>query len=253
MTVSNEAAELLKEWQTGSLRVTAFHVGALDLNSVRWWEDLTRQPSESRNVRAGLGQLVEVGAIESRVLQLQIQPGRIDWLLLPKDENERFPTLGDYEKSLSYFSELVFKWLAEAPSLNRLAFGALLLIPTADQSRSNERLAQILQDVTINWEGIQDFVIQVNRPQACAALPDAGPINRVVKWQSLVRRKIVATLLPTVQVPVATEETAVSLELDMSTVASTDATKALPSERLKSLLGELMDHATDIAARRILP
>jgi hypothetical protein len=256
MTVPPESAELLKKWQTASLRITGFQFGALELDSVRWWEALTGKPADSRNARPGIGQLVESGVIDGRVIQLQIQPGRIDWLLLPKDdpESEAFASLGDYDSSLVYFSELISKWMVQAPPLNRLAFGALLLIPTVDQAQATEILARILQDVTLNWAGIKEFVLQVNRPEPSAVLPEIGPINRLVKWQTIVQKKIVANLLPASHAPFTTsEQTAVSLELDMNTVTPTDATKQIPPGRLIPVLVELIEHATHIASKRILP
>lgn len=255
MIASPQATELLKKWQTASLRMTGFHVGALDLSSLAWWEKLTGQPAESRNVRPGIGQLVESGTVEGRTIQLQIQPGRIDWLLLPKDEPDSatFASLGDYETSLSYFSQLVSKWVEQSPPLNRLAFGTLLLVPTANQSKTIEALAQMLPDVTINWAGIQEFVLSVNRPQASVAFAEAGPINRVAKWQSLVRKKIITSSLLAGQAPLTTsEETAACLELDVSTNAPTDGTKELPAERRRPLFAELMDYATAIASTRAL-
>jgi hypothetical protein len=235
--------------------MTGFHVGTLDLNSLRWWEALTRQSAESRNVRPGIGQLVEFGTLEGRTVQLQIQPGRIDWWLLPKEEPEsvKFASLGDYGDALSYFSQLIFKWVEQAPPLNRLAFGALLLIPTANQSESIDELAKMLPDVIINWAGINEFVLQVNRPQTSAVFPEAGPINRVAKWQTLIRKKIMASPMLGGQAPVTTsEEMAACLELDISTIVPTEGMKELPSERLKQLFEELMDYGTAIASKRAL-
>jgi len=89
----------LRAWQPGSLRVTAFQIEPVDVSSVDWWRALTGNSSESKNIRAGIGQLVEQGPIDRGVLQLQIQPVRIDWILLPKDdpESELFQDLGDFE------------------------------------------------------------------------------------------------------------------------------------------------------------
>ncbi len=248
----SHAAERAKQWQTGLLRATAFYPDPFDLAGVNWWESLAGRPSESKNVRAGLGQLAEFGTVDDRVLQLQIQPGRIDWLLLPKDEPEggSFPSLGDFEKCLGYFRELFFKWLSQAPELNRLAFGAQLYIPTADQSEAVQTVAGILQYVKIDWTGIRDIVFQLNRVQACKTLPELGAINRLVKWQTVVRKRIVGALLPEPQAPVTTaEEFAAYWELDISLAAPTDAKMKLPPEKLKELFTELTHEAADIVSR----
>jgi hypothetical protein len=109
----------------------------------------------------------------------------------------------------------------------------------------------MLSSLNIKWEGLQDFILQVNRPQSCATLPNIGVINRVVKWQTVVLRKISAVLLPQPQPPVTTsEKTAAFLELDISTAAPSDASiLMLPPEQLKALLAELIHHAADIVSK----
>lgn len=253
MTTAREAAERPVKWQTGSLRVTVFYTGLLDVVSVNWWESLTGQQPDSKNVRAPGGQLIELGTVEGQVLHLQIQPGRIDWLLLPKDDpdSETFSLLGDFAKSSTYFGNLISKWFEQAPPLNRIAFGAQLFIPTADQPEAIRIVATILLCVKMKWEGVRDFIFQVNRPRACETLPGLGAINRLARWQTIARRKVTAILLPQPQAPVMTsEEHAAFCELDISTNAPTDAdTIKLPPDALRSLLTELIKHAADIVSK----
>ena len=250
MTASRNA-EPLSNWQTASMRATAFYSGQLDLGSIKWWQSLTGKSPDLTNLSAGLGQLLEQGEVEGHVLQLQIQPQRIDWLLLPKDgpQSAAFASLGEFDQSLTYFKSLVSRWLALAPSLNRLAFGAQLLIPTARPEDSIAIIAEILSYVTIDWEGIRDFTFQVNRPKACTTFPSAGAINRLIKWQSIIRKKVVMTLAGAGQTLATTaEQHAAYFELDVSTCDPSDA-YALPPEKLGLLLGELMDDASEIVSR----
>jgi hypothetical protein len=132
--------------------------------------------------------------------------------------------------------------------LNRLAFGAQLLFPTADFSEATKTLAKILDYVKINWNDIQDFVFQLNRPQVSTSFPDLGAINRLVKWQTIVRKKIIATIIsPTPQAPVTLiEESAVYCEVDISTTAAVDPQKTLPPEQLRALVAELIHQASGV-------
>jgi hypothetical protein len=246
----------LPKWQAGSLRVTAFCIDAPDLNSVHWWEELTKQPAEVRNItRAGLGQLVEQGTLGNRTLHLQVQLGRVDWLIIPKDdpESDVFPLLGDFEESASYLRELILQWLAVAPPLSRLAFGSQMYLPVANQKEAMKVIATMLPSVNIKWEGIKDFILQANRPRPFVTLPDLGEINRITKWQAVVRKKIVGVIVPEGQAPLATkEETSAFLELDINTPPPTDLKSALPSERLPDLLGELVQNAEGVLKGDVL-
>jgi hypothetical protein len=242
MTTPADKAFELANWQTGSLRVTGFTIDPVAFDTVNWWETLTGQASESKNLRPGSGQLVELGTHAGKILQLQIQPGRVDWLLLPKDDPDsvKFASLGAFEESLTSFTELVSKWFVNAPAMNRIALGVQLLLPTANYSEAVHILAGILDYVNINWDGIQEFMLQLNRPEISASFPDLGAINRLVKWQTIVRKKILAALAPQPQAPVTTsEEFAVYCELDINTTPPADARTKLPPEKLTALLVEL--------------
>lgn len=246
------------KWQPGSLRVTAFCIEPPNLSSVQWWESLTKQPSETRNVtRAGFNQLFEQGTVGDRTLHLQVQQlGRVDWIILPKDnpESDSFSSLGDFGESAAYFRELISQWLSDqAPPLNRLAFGTQLYIPVANQEEAFKIIAKMLPSVKIDWKGIRDFIFQVNRPRACVTFPDLGEINRLRKWQAVIRKKIVGVIVPEGQAPVATrEETSAFLELDINTPPPTDAKTALPSARLPELLAELIQNAANILTDDVL-
>jgi hypothetical protein len=249
MTAVTIAAQLTKNWETSLLRATAFPTGPLDLASVKWWEVATGRSSESKNIRTGIGQLIEVGTVDDKVLQLQIQPGRIDWVLALKDdpESEKFSSLGDFDKSSNYFRELIVKWLEQAPPLNRIAFGAVLSIPTKNESEAMETISRFLPYVKIDWSGVRDFIFQMNLPQPCATFPGLGAINRLVKWQNVVRQKVIATLSPPLQAPVATtQEPAAQCELDISTAVSTETAFKLPPDQLKALFAELVQHAAEV-------
>jgi hypothetical protein len=253
MPSAAETAEKPRTWQAESLRITAFCTQTLDVGNVRWWESLTGKEPDFRNARPTMGHLVEQGALENKILQLQIQPGRIDWLLLPKidPEKETFPLLGDFGSAIEFLSGPVSKWLWDAPPLNRLAFGAQLSIRTTDQAEALRLIAGILKYVKIDWDGIRDLIFQVNRPTECRTLPDMVDINRLAKWQTVVRKQMLATLLPVPLRPVTTnEEAAAYFELDVNTTPPAEPSAlTLPPDRLPALLEELIDKARSIVAK----
>ena len=205
-------------------------------------------------VRAAAAQSTEVGPLEdNKLLQLQIQPGRIDWVLFPQDntENNVFPSLGEFEKPLKLFRELISKWIPESPPLTRLAFGTVLSIKTPNQSESVLVLSRFLPFVKLNWLDVQDFNIQLNQPRPSCRHANLGAINRLIKWQAALRKAFVATIsLGSPSSPLTTkEETAVLCELDISTPALPDPAAILPRENVSALFEELLENASDIVVK----
>lgn len=198
----------------------------------------------------GHGLLIEQGTFDGRLLQLQINLGRVDWLLLPRNisESDKIDSLGTLGESAEYFRGLVSKWLIKSSPLNRLAFGASLFIPTGGQLEAVQEIRGILPSLGIDWQGVRDFVYQVNRPRACTTSSESGPINRIAKWQDVLRQTIVATLLPQGQAPVSVgQQPVANLEIDINTSIPSDAKKELPQEKLSSILEELTENAIEIA------
>jgi hypothetical protein len=106
----------------------------------------------------------------------------------------------------------------------------------------------------INWDVVQDFIFQVNHPTVSVTLAEFGPINRSVKLQAVVRKKVIATLLPEGHPPLTTgEDFAAYCEVDISTTAPVDSTLILPAAQLGRLLGELSGYGAELASRGYRP
>lgn len=254
MSTQLKLDESQKVWQPGLLRVTAFYSVPLDLRTVDWWERLTGHPSETRNVRSGTGQLLEEGTVDGRLFRLVVQPARVDWLLLPVEEEDGslFSLLGNFEECTFSFTKLVSEWFEQAPALTRLAFGTQLFIPTADQGQALRIIADLLPHVKIDWRGAENFLLQINRPQPCETLPGQW-INRLAKYETVVRRNVVALLSVEGQTSRGRikEETAACYELDLSTKPQIND-NTLPRERLRDLLAELVRSATNLVSKERL-
>ncbi len=249
-----ESVSRVPEWQVGLLRATAFCLAPPDLSNIKWWERVVGAPAEVRSVRAGAGHLIEQGLVENRSLQLQITLARVDWIFTAKEEldGDVFPQLGPFEESVRPFQALISRWLETAPSLNRLAFGAQLYIPSSNVAEARGHVARMLPYVKLDWEHIHDFSIRVNRPRPFLAWPEVGELNRIAVVQAVSRRKIVATLLPETQVPVPVkEEFSANLELDINT-PPLDVRQEIPRERTVQIFSELVSNAREIAERGIL-
>ena len=249
-----ERVSSASDWQVGLLRATAFCLSPPDLSGIKWWELVVGAPAEVRNVRAGAGQLIEQGLVENRSLQLQIVLARVDWIFAAKEESDgdAFPLLGGFEESVRPFLALISRWLEAAPSLNRLAFGAQLYIPTRDVAEARRHVARILPYVKLDWEHIRDFIFRVNRPRPFLAWPEVGELNRIATVGAVSRKKVVATLLPEPQVAVPVkEEFSASLELDIN-MPPLDVRQEIPRERRIQIFDELVSNAREIAERGIL-
>jgi hypothetical protein len=237
-------------WQVGSVRITAFSTEQTDLRSVDWWSTVAGAPSEMKNIQTAIGQMIEQGTIGDRHLRLQVQVGRIDWILIPKDEpqSENFPLLGDFEKVSVQFRQLMSGWLAYPPRINRLAFGAVLYVPKPCVAEAAEVISKVLPYVNIQWSEVRDFVFQVNRPRPCVTYSEVREINRLNKWQTVVLKKMIA-ILPTetsgLSGPVTTsEQVAAYWEVDINTAPFTDSRKEIPRELALPLIDELIQNGT---------
>jgi hypothetical protein len=249
-----ERVSRVLDWQVGLLRATAFCLAPPDLSGIKWWEELVGAPAEVRNVRAGAGHLIEQGLVENRSLQLQIVLARVDWIFTAREdpEGDGFPQLGPFEESVRPFQSLISRWLEAAPSLNRLAFGAQLYIPSSNVTEARGHIARILPYVRLDWEHIRDFVFRVNRPRPFVAWPEVGELNRIATVGAVSRKKLVATLLPEPQMAIpAKEEFAASLELDIN-MPPLDVRQEIPRERRIQIFDELVSNGREIAERGIL-
>jgi hypothetical protein len=244
MTVGQSPA-----WETASVRVTAFQKAPIDLHGLSWWKFMTGSDPESTNIRVGAGQLQESGTVEGTNVALSVLPNRIDWTISPKDDAEKggFGSLGDFAAASHSVSAMIAKWLPQAPALNRLAFGAQLVVPANDQVAAMRIVSGMLDFIKIDWTGLRDFTFQANRPKSTAILPDMEPFNRVVKFQAIVRKRVLATFGTEPPPPIATtsEQNAAYCELDFSTAVPTNPQAELPRENLEKLLNALVESAKD--------
>ena len=242
-------------WQVEIMRVTVFPTEVVSTDRSSWWDDFVGIPPETVIARPKAGQFQARGDFEGRQLGLQIQPGRIEWVVGPiakalEEAEESFlPSLGPFPEVLNSLSKVVIPWLSEAPPLQRFAFGAVLLQPV-DSVRGGYTLLQKYLDpnVRLDPDSSSDFFYQINRPRPSKAAVEGLRLNRLAKWSVQVVRRMTMTIGPAGGATRALgEDAACRLEIDINTAA--DFTAVLPAERLGTLLQELTDLGREIAQR----
>lgn len=95
-------------WDVELLRFTGFPSPDFQINEPNWWQELTGEPSENRNIQPRMSLIQEKGSYEEGELILKVEPFRIDWVFktIPKPEEQTLITLGEFQNTLTIFKEL---------------------------------------------------------------------------------------------------------------------------------------------------
>jgi hypothetical protein len=238
----------ISDWYAESLRFTAFSSqdnGDLPLS--QWWAGVTGgQPDEVVN-KPKEREAVVAGRVGDATLILQHLPLRIDLRLepAPKEAMEMIPlpNIGVLEKVSTEFAKNSANLIHQVgfPPINRMAYGAVALLPVESREKGYEQLEPYLPAVTIDPKNSSEFLYRINRLRESAlGIPNLF-LNRLNKW-SVVTFKIFAgapasvTMLP--------GRYFCRLELDINTAAEFPG--ELPKERLDDVLNELRTTADEI-------
>jgi hypothetical protein len=174
-------------WEAESLRLTAFTVEEVDLRGLNWWTELAGEEPETRVQNPRQHGLVEAGLYLDANLVLQVQPGRVDWVLQAHEaQNELtvdFQLLGPHAEWAGRFSDSMRRWFDKAPQIKRLAFGGVLIHPVAERDDAYREIMGLLPGLRLDSPDCSDFHYQINRPRFSNRIPDLR-INRLVKWSA---------------------------------------------------------------------
>ncbi len=251
----------LTAWQADQLRLTAFPSEGETTLPEEWWTMLIGTAPDTLTVRPKAGLHEQVGSVEGRNLTLRLQPERIDWLLGPimasqpeEELPDTPPSAGPLPETLAFFTKIATEWIKVAPSITRLAFGAILRQPVEDRKAGYVQLGQYLPSVSLD-PAASDFLYQINRPRESATGVKGLKINRLTKWSVVLVRRLGLTLTlgkdATAKAQQATLESACRLELDINTAPDFHA--PLPHESLVDIFQELVALGTEIAAKGDIP
>jgi len=175
----------LEAWQAQSVRLTAFPVKPEIELQQSWWKELFGQDPD--NVTSQPKQLarLEEGSLDSGLMVLKIQPGRINWQygarLDVAEALKQIPTVSNFPDILQLFTPLIEKWFAICPGLERMAFGAVLLQHVEGLPEGYKVLGEYLRDVRVDPQ-TSDFGYQINKRRECISGIQGLQINRLMNW-----------------------------------------------------------------------
>lgn len=236
------------EWKAESLRLTAFLSPSAQIGEEDWWKMLIGELPDRKTSQPKTGIQKQEGKFKSEKIDgqlvLTVQPSRIDWQIVPLDmPDSGFPVIGLFLDSIDSFSELMLRWLQDAPPLQRLAFGAVLNQNTVSSQEGYERLSNYL---TFNLDkDSSEFLYQINRPRISQNLNNLI-INRLSKWSI----NLLAGFMFSPNEPMRylkPADFALCLELDINTSADFSGELA-PEESLK-IFQELVKLGQEIAEK----
>jgi hypothetical protein len=239
-------------WQCQQLRLTAFTT-SLELDVKQsWWNHLFGSTAENINYDKKQFLHQETGVLDENPFSLRMQPGRIDWNYVarhePSELMEGIPTLGFFPNVLGNFSPLMLKWLENCPEVKRLAFGTVLLQPTADHVSAYETLGKYLRSVEVD-PNATDFNFQINRRRISkVGIPNLA-INRLTRWSALRMEVHIRTGTGSELAPA--NRYAARLDLDINTAQEFKG--ALPSDRHSALYRELVELGREITVSGEIP
>lgn len=241
-------------WGADTLRLTLFHPVAEVVRADGWWEQVTGEPPESTTGKPKTGERVELGPIGEAQLLLNAQPhrGRIDWVCKSGDDPETSPH--SFPTGAGLFVNLMNKFLQrdDLPTVNRLAFGAVVWLPVADVKQGYETISDYL-NFTLDRETSQDFMYQINRRRSSKAAPGKN-VNRLMKWSvSKISKQSLAVSDEGLVAVAASEDIAAGcrLELDINTVP--DERAEIGRECYVPLLSEFLTWAREIIREGDIP
>lgn len=245
----------LEDWQTAELRLTAFPIPSAQTQKAGWWHRTVGQaPETTTYLKSGIER--EEGPFNGGKLTLSIEPLVIHWRFVPSDEalplEQSFPTIGPFSDSLRDFLDPMHRWLTDSiPNLQRLAFGAVLLLPVADRAAGYARLSSYLPGVAIDPINSRDFLYQINRRRGSnAGIPDLR-INRLSKWSVLAVATAVVEVGPALRQFTTPEHYACGLELDINTVP--EYPDVISRDELDAVFQELVELGTEIVTEGDVP
>lgn len=261
MTEAKTAQAL--NWEAESLRLTAFVHPSAQVKPHGWWAALTGLDPENRTEKPSRGELSESGNYLKGSLSLLVQPGRVDWFLLPVQPADPIAldisqsSLGDFSPAVWSFVELMAKWLPSSPPTIRLAFGGVLNRRVSGKTDGYKELSKFMNFVKID-EASTDFFYQINRPRT-VNFGKNFLINRLSKWSvgaaQLLRVAMPASPIVSGPAMIYTPADSVifncRLELDISTPGQLQ--DEIPAHLLAPILQGLVKLGEEISVRGDIP
>lgn len=250
--MNNEATSNSKDWDATSLRFTGFLAPDAKIQESDWWKAVVGESPDTRHIQEKKGSVKNVGRFEEGNLTLKMEPFRVDWFyeaIKSPEEPDMSGVLGSFNNAIPVFVDAMQKWFLSEnlPSLQRIAFGAIVLKPVKTREAGYERLSKYLESVKIDPEGSSDFLYRINRPRDSST--DIGDlrINRLMTWGVITARFLGFDFQHQKNMYAGQETFAARLELDISTFA--DPSRQFNVSEYKTIFDELVQLAIEISQK----
>tara|TARA_R110002110_G_scaffold401458_1_gene618318 strand:- start:2404 stop:3180 length:777 start_codon:yes stop_codon:yes gene_type:complete len=245
------------DWLVEQLRFSAFMSAPLAPNhELDEWHRIAKSDPANVLTKPAEGVLRKEGEFDGKLLTYEQSPLRIDWRLSSNGQNpfdeSPWPVFGHLNSETEKFIQLMKTWLTNAPPLNRIAFGLILLRPKNTNEDSLKLLGRVLPDIKIDHLNTRDFNYKINRRRKSKSISPKLEINRLSSWSIASLSHIAVELLQgQTQGSRATEMTerlyACRVELDINTAPEFDSNIA--KSKRKNLLDELNDLAIELSLK----
>ena len=233
-------------WHTEQLRLSAFPESGRPAGLARdWWNAITGAPPDNvvEEPRNGIVKLR--GRFEGGLLFMVADENRLD--LRQRFGLDRpgaaLTALPELNTALGPFVQLAQGWLRldTHPPLQRLAFGAVVMKPSARIEDCREVLRGYLPSINMDTTELRDFLYQANRRRSAETISGLE-VNRLTKWSIQGIQEIVVSGSRRVAVSDLTFGS--RLELDIN--SDPEQGGSLRSNRLVPLFDEFVRLADEI-------
>lgn len=170
------------DWKCELARASFFYSGpvaAIEPDEL-WKLVEAKEPERDESLRAeNIRTLSLTLADGAQLLTLNLQPGRIDWMLTT--------SMGKYvdvaPKVIPEFSQRVAGGMAKsAREFSRLALGLVLQMPVENRKSGYDTLLQLVPSLRVEYsEDLSDLMLQLNRRHN-SSVSNSLRINRHMKW-----------------------------------------------------------------------
>ena len=237
-------------WQVEALRVTVFPSDISAISVPKLWDSVIGNDPDAINFQRDVIDAREIKFGNGRIV-LAKQTDRIDWHYLSlqdtNTDNMQLPIIGRLEEELNAFSELATARFVSSPiqSVNRLAFGAVLLKPVNAVEDGHLIMEGLLPQMNLN--NVRDFYYQINRRRKSRVDAEIE-INRLSKWNVYSGHLVTVAVNPELgQQMTRTTDLSVACRLELDINTFPERTEYLPSDKLSEIVGELISLGLEIS------
>ena len=244
----------LNNWQVESLRCSVFPTDTTSESGETIWQSLVGSSPDIEQ-RYSQRQITTVeGAWKLARLRLDIQRAQMDWRAIVdvRKATDELLSIGTYGDVKSDFQPLMQRWLrSDCPCANRIAFGAILLLPQESMVAAFKMLDTLLPAVKVDSNNTLDFIYRINRRRNSSSSVQDLQINRISNWS------VVEIVNAHVEMPgqgnspspmqIQSSMHLCRLELDINSVP--EHSFEFDNKQMESIFEELAELGTEIAIK----